>query len=121
MTTRYNIKPDIVEALQTVTSFKLISPDYPSDWSKLPASIYTTSSKPNRLDLSKGEVLTEWTIKIDLYHTKSLTDIQEQVIKAFKHLGFKNTAINDANTDVFKRTILTFRGIVDNRTLIVYQ
>lgn len=119
--TRYNVKPDIVEILKTIADLKLVSSDYPKDWSKMPAAIYTTKVKPNKTDLSKNELLTEWTIKIDLYHSKSLSDIQQQVIDAMKSIGFKNTSSDDANTEAFKRVILTFRGIVNNQTLFVYQ
>ena len=119
--TRYNIKPDVVTSLKSVTDLKLVSADYPKDWTKMPAAIYSTKAKPNKTDLSKNELLTEWIIKIDLYHSKSLSDMQQKVIDSMKAIGFKNTATDDANTDAFKRVILTFRGIVDNQTLFVYQ
>lgn len=119
--TRYNIKPDIVTSLKSVTELKLVSADYPKDWSKMPAAIYSTKAKPNRIDLSTNELLTEWTIKVDMYHSKSLTDIQQKVIANMTAIGFKNIAADDANTEAFKRVILTFRGIVNNQTLFVYQ
>lgn len=118
---RYNIKTDVVSLLNSLGVFKLVSADYPNDWSKMPSAIYSTKAKPSRLDISMDELLTEWTVKIDLYSNKSLTNIQENVIEQLKNIGFKNVSSDDANTESFKRSILTFRGVVDNRTLLVYQ
>ena len=121
MTERYNIKPDIVTQLKTVSELVVVSSEYPSTWAKTPAAVYSTKAKPHKKDISDQEVLTEWTVKIDLYSTKSLTTIQEKVIQALKKIGFKNTATDDGNIDSIKRSILTFRGVVDNQTLFVYQ
>lgn len=118
---RYNIKPEILSALKEIAAFKRVSTEYPSDWSKLPACIYSTKAKPSKYDLSNDEVLTEWHITIDLYHTNSLTSLSESVIEKMKRLGLKNIADNDGNVGNVNRKILTFRGVVDNNTLYVYQ
>ncbi|MBD9846473.1 hypothetical protein IHP33_12155 [Enterococcus faecalis] len=121
MTDRYNIKPDIVFQLKKIKDLKLVSSEYPNDWAQMPAVIYSTKAKPHKMDISDQEVLTEWTVKIDLYGNKSLSAIQSEIIQVLKEIGFKNTASDDGNQEIFKRSILTFRGVVDNRTLIVYQ
>lgn len=118
---RYNIKPDITKALMSVSELKKVSLDYPNTWSQLPAAIYSTKAKPHKYDLSEDEKLTEWTVKVDLYGNQSLTTIQQKIIEAMKSIGFKNTEANDMNNETFKRALLTFRGIVDNGSLFVYQ
>lgn len=121
MTERYNIKSDIVAQLKKVKSIKLVSAEYPNTWSQMPAAIYSTKAKPHKKDISNQEALTEWTVKVDLYGNKSLSTIQTEVINVLKEIGFKNTASDDGNQEALKRSILTFRGVVDNRTLFVYQ
>ena len=121
MTERYNIKSDIVTQLKKVAELKLVSAEYPNTWSNMPAAIYSTKAKPHKKDICDKEALTEWTVKIDLYGNKSLSTIQSEIIKVLKEIGFKNTASDDGNQDALKRSILTFRGVVDNRTLFVYQ
>lgn len=121
MTERYNVKPDIVKALKSVSELKMVSAEYPNTWSSMPAAIYSTKAKPNKLDISENETLTEWTVKIDLYGNKSLTTVQQKVIDTLKTIGFRNTETDDNNNETFKRSIMTFKGVVDNRTLLVYQ
>lgn len=118
---RYNIKPDIVSLLKGIEELKLVSADYPNDWSKMPAAIYSTKAKPHKKDISQNEMLTEWTVKVDLYGSKSLTIIQQKVIASLKTIGFKNIETDDNNNEIQKRSIMTFRGVVDNRSLLVYQ
>jgi len=108
-------------ALMSVSELKKVSPDYPNTWSQLPAAIYSTKAKPHKYDLSEDEKLTEWTVKVDLYGNQSLTTIQQKIIETMKGIGFKNIEANDMNNETFKRALLTFRGIVDNSSLFVYQ
>ena len=121
MIDRYNIKADIATQLKKVTSLKIVSSEYPNAWSQMPAAIYSTKAKPHKKDISEQEALTEWTVKVDLYGKNTLTVLQNEVIQTLKEIGFKNTASDDGNQDALKRSILTFRGVVDNRTLFVYQ
>lgn len=121
MTERYNIKSDIRSQLEKVTALKQVASEYPNTWAQMPAAIYSTKAKPHKKDISDNEALTEWTVKVDLYGNKSLSEMQSEIIKVLKEIGFKNIASDDGNQDALKRSILTFRGVVDNRTLFVYQ
>lgn len=121
MTERYNIKSDIITQLKKVRELKLIAAEYPNTWTQMPAAIYSTKAKPHKKDISAKEALTEWTVKVDLYGNKSLSTIQAEIIGVFKEIGFKNTDSDDGNQETLKRSILTFRGVVDNRTFFVYQ
>lgn len=121
MTVRYNVKTEIVKQLKKISELKLVSAEYPNTWTRMPAAIYSTKAKPHKNDISNQEILTEWTIKIDIYDKNSLSEIQEKIIEAFQAIGFKNVEANDGNIESLKRSILTFRGVVDNRTLLVYQ
>lgn len=84
-------------------------------------NIFDKGKATQKKDISDNEALTEWTVKVDLYGNKSLSEMQSEIIKALKEIGFKNIASDDGNQDALKRSILTFRGVVDNRTLFVYQ
>lgn len=66
--------------------------------------------------------LTEWQIKIDIYSNASLTMLQTRVIEELKNIGFQNTETNDSNiNETLRRSIMTFKGVVDNQTFLVYQ
>jgi len=120
LASRYNIKPDLVEALKGVSELKKISSITPKEWATFPAAVYSTKAKPDRQDLSMNEVLTHWTVNIELYDSRSpLSDLSEKVITAMSEIGFKNEEANDGNVDGLFRVQLKFTGIVNNKTLLV--
>ena len=120
MGTRYNIKPDLVKVLKGVNELKKISSATPKEWSDFPCAVYSTKAKPDKMDLSMNEILTHWTINIELYDSRSaLSDLSEQVIAALKDIGFKNDETSDGNVTGLFRMQLKFTGIVNNKTLLV--
>lgn len=122
MAGRYNIRKDIVKVLEANESLKKVSSTLPAEWREFPCAIYSTKSQPFKKDLSMNEILTKWSVNVDLYSNKSgLSDLADEIMEAFKLIGFKNESADDSNVTGLFRIQLKFTGIVDNKTLIVYQ
>lgn len=92
----------------------------PSDWATFPCAVYSTKSKADKMDLSMNELLTHWTVSIDLYDSRSpLSDLSEKVITGMKQIGFRNEETSDGNVTGLFRMQLKFTGVVNNKTLLV--
>ena len=120
MVTRYNIKPELITVLKGIPELKKISSSKPSDWATFPCAVYSTKAKADKMDLSMNELLTHWTISIEIYDSRApLTSLSEKVVDAMKKLGFRNEETGDNNVTGLFRVQLKFTGVVNNKTLLV--
>ena len=118
-----NIKSVIVAILNEFKvdgTLKKIATDYPKAWNDFPTAIYRTSSKPYFTDANQNELQTQWSITIELYHNKSLTDITKRLNERFSDVRIYLSE-KDGNTADLRRVILESEFIVDNTLKIVYE
>lgn len=118
-----NIKSVIVAILNDFKkdgTLKKIATDYPKTWNDFPTAIYRTSSKPYFTDANQNELQTQWSITIELYHNKSLTDITKRLNERFSEVRI-NLSEKDGNTADLRRVILEAEIIVDNTLKIIYE
>ena len=116
----FNLKPTVMDILNSVNELKLKSPSYPAVWSQYPMAIYRTSHQPAFINADHHESQTSWSVTIELYTDNgSLTAITNKLSDAFAELGF-SCAANDANTAGLSRVVCQFSAVIDNDTRRVY-
>lgn len=115
----YDIKPQIFNLLKEIEGVT-VSDAYPKDWSKLPhISFY---EQFNSDYLKKGpEDLTEVVIQIDIWHNRSTGAIAQAVDEKMNSIGFRREFAADVPDPNVKHKTMRYRGIVDKRSLLVYQ
>ena len=75
-----------------MSELKVVSPNYPDNFTKFPTAIYKTSQSSYIRNNKQQETDTEWQITIDLYSDKgSLTKIKDELIAKFSAMGFSNS------------------------------
>ncbi|QBO35379.1 hypothetical protein EQG49_02305 [Periweissella cryptocerci] len=122
MIKRINVKKAVATTLSGIEGLTLQSTVYPQTWTdEYPSAIFYTSHEPAKGYEVNEELLTHWTITIELYGERSLTDLEDKLDEAFSVLGFRNLSSEDANTAILKRIVVAYEGIVNNETGLVFQ
>lgn len=117
----YDVKELVYATLDSIPEISgHISPTYPDEITDFPCVVYSTQHSAEFKDAKQTELLTQWTFTIDIFGQGSLDDIQNAIIGKFEAMGFKYTAV-DQNLNGISRIGITFRGIVDNGLLHVYE
>ncbi|MBU5677909.1 hypothetical protein KQI88_15940 [Alkaliphilus sp. MSJ-5] len=116
----YDIKPTINKLLEEIVGEDSVSDAYPEDFNNLPhISFYEQS---NNDYLKKGpELLTEIVIQIDIWHNRSTGALAQQVNNKMNSIGFRREFMRDIPDPNVKHKTMRFKGIVDKRSLLVYQ
>ncbi|MHA3065800.1 hypothetical protein [Lacticaseibacillus saniviri] len=116
-----NMKPKVMNILNSIEGLKLASTTYPDEWTKFPMAVYSTVHEPYFVNADQHESQTKWQITVELYSDSgSLTIITEKLRTALAGLGFFGTT-TDANTAGLTRVVCRFSAVVDNDTFHVYQ
>lgn len=117
----YNVKALVFKTLKAMPELKVVSPNYPDNFTKFPTAIYKTSQSSYIRNNKQQETDTEWQITIDLYSDKgSLTKIKDELIAKFSAMGFSNS-VGDQDLNGVTRVLIVFSGVVDNTSGRVYQ
>lgn len=117
----YNVKALVFKTLKAMSELKVVSPNYPDNFTKFPTAIYKTSQSSYIRNNKQQETDTEWQITIDLYSDKgSLTKIKDELIAKFSAMGFSNS-VGDQDLNGVTRVLIVFSGVVDNTSGRVYQ
>lgn len=115
-----NFKPILKAVLSQVGGIAKTRTDYPTIWTTLPTAVYRTTQTSHKHTTNGDEIMTKWDFVIEIYSTDSLSDITEEVRKKLNAIGFRGN-IKDANGEGLIRSILSFSGVIDNETRIVYR
>lgn len=117
----YDVKELVYATLDSIPEISgHISPQYPDEMAEFPCVVYSTEHAAFFKDSNQEEQQTQWTFIIDIFGQGSLDDIQNEIIGKFEPMGFKYTAV-DQNLNGISRIGITFRGIVDNGLLHVFE
>lgn len=77
-----NVKTIAYKAIKSVTGIKLVTTSYPDTFAVYPTAVYSAAHSSYFRDGDKNELLTQWTITIDLFLDQgSLTDITNQLYR----------------------------------------
>lgn len=115
-----NFKPILRTLLGEVEGIKKARTDYPTVWIDFPTAVYRTTQTPYRNKTDGSEKMTKWDITIELYSLDGLSDVSRELSNKLNAIGFRGS-IKDANGEGIVRAILTFNGVIDNETNIVYR
>lgn len=116
-----NVKTIAYKTIKSVTDIKLVTTSYPDTFTVYPTAVYSTAHSSYFRDGDKNELLTKWTITIDLFLDQgSLTDITNKLISLFSDMGFSND-VGDQNMSGISRVFIKFSGIVNNETKLVTE
>ncbi|GHV97895.1 hypothetical protein lacNasYZ03_11710 [Lactobacillus nasalidis] len=117
----YDVKALVYSTLDSISDISgHISPRYPDEMTEFPCVVYSTQHESVFKDADQKEQLTEWTFTVDIFGEGSLDDISSEIIGKFEPMGFKYTAVDQDLSDI-SRIGITFRGVVDNDSLKVYE
>ncbi len=115
----YDIKPVVFNLLKQIEGAS-VSDAYPKDWNDLPhISFYEQLNKDYH---NKGEeYLTEIIIQVDVWHKRSTGTIATEVNNKLTSIGLKRQMSRDIPDPSVKHKTMRYRGIVDIRSLLIYQ
>lgn len=117
----YDVKELVYATLDSIPEISgHVSPQYPDEMAELPCVVYSTEHAAFFKDSNQEERQTQWVFTIDIFGQGSLDDIKKEIIGKFEPMGFKYTAV-DQNLNRISRIGITFRGIVDNGLLYVFE
>ena len=108
-----NLKEKIRDTLLEIEGVNSVAMMYPKEWNTLPIIIFKTRRRNSFRNGNGGELLTGWTIEVEVYSDGDPTDIAEAVYDKLTNLGF-NGVLQDSNLKDFNRILGTFKGVMDN-------
>lgn len=117
----YDIKPLINQKLSEIVGEDNVSDEFPDDFSNLP---YITFYELNNSDpyKIKEELYTEIVIQIDIWNNRSTGELARKVNEAMNSIGLKREFARDVpEPSGIKRKTMRFKGVINNKTLIMYQ
>lgn len=113
------MKPEIAYLLSSIDGIADYSTDYPEEMAVFPYVVYRTAAKGHAIDAYRNELQTEWTVVVEVYDTKSVSELAASISAGMMAIGFKANE-RDANVAGLKRIVIECHAIVDNVTKIVY-
>lgn len=119
MMVKINMKREVVKVLDSITELADFSTTYPKDMTDFPYAVYRTTAAPYFMDANRKEEQTRWTVLIDIYGVRSVSNVANDIYDGMRSLGFE-VIQRDSNTADFFRIVLECRGIVDNRMKHIY-
>lgn len=114
-----NLKEMIRETLLEIDDVKSVTGVYPEEWNTLPIIIFRTRRRNVSRNGRGDELLTGWTVEVEVYSDGDPTDIAEEVYSRLTGLGF-NGVLQDSNLTDLNRILGTFRGVMDNVSKTIY-
>lgn len=114
-----NLKETIRETLLEIDGVKSVTGVYPKEWNTLPIIIFRTRRRNVSRNGNGEELLTGWTVEVEVYSDGDPTDIAEEVYSRLTGLGF-NGVLQDSNLTDLNRILGTFRGVMDNVSKTIY-
>lgn len=116
-----NFKPIIYKKLNEVEGVTVVE-EYPKDWSKLPVVTYSEEDNATYEVVDNREATCRIIYRIEVWSERSTSEIVLNIDKAITSLGLKRTFCKDAPVPSnLKHKVLRYEGIVDIKTLLVYQ
>jgi hypothetical protein len=116
----YDVKPLVNQLLESIPGVT-VSDAYPKDFSKLPHISFYEIANSDYLRIG-GELLTDISIQVDIWHNKSTGALAQQVDEKMNSIGFRRQFMADVpDPSGIKHKTMRYRGIVDKRTLLVHQ
>ena len=118
-----NIKPLILQTLETIPGIKKVCYSWPEDFAELPCLTYKIEDNSTHTKTENIERLSNIRFQIDIW-TKSASQnsvIAEQVDAEFNDMGFERVFYNDLKDGALIHGVMKFKGIVDSEMKFVYQ
>nr|WP_321303340.1 hypothetical protein [uncultured Trichococcus sp.] len=113
------MKQEIAYLLSSIDGLEDFSTDYPQEMATFPCAIYRTAAEGHAIDAYRNEMQTKWTVVIEVYGIKSVSELAANIADGMRRLGFR-VSDKDSNTAGLKRVVLECRAIVDNKTKMVF-
>lgn len=117
----YDIKPLVNQKLSEIVGDDKVSDEFNPDYENLPYITFyeLLNTDPYKL---KEELYTEIVIQVDIWHNRSTGSLARQVNEAMNSIGLKREFARDiSEPSGIKRKTMRFRGVINNKTLIMYQ
>jgi hypothetical protein len=116
----YDIKPQVNSLLESIPGVS-VSDTYPSNFNNMPHISFYEIANTDPLRLNK-EYLTDISIQVDVWHNRSTWQVAQQVETKMRSIGLvRKFAADVPDPSGIKHKTMRFRGVIDNRNLLVYQ
>ena len=118
-----NIKPLILQTLETIPGIKQVSYSWPDDFARVPCLTYKIEDNSTHTKTENIERLSNMRFQIDIW-TKSSSEnstIAALVDTKFNEMGFERVFYNDFKDGVLIHGVMKYKGIVDSEMKYVYQ
>lgn len=114
-----NVKDQVCDALKTV--LENVSDLYPGDWVHLPAIQFSEEDNSVYERTKQGEQKSRVRYRIDIWNSKSTSDISLKVDAAVSALGLVRTGCQDVpDTSGLRHKQMRYEGIIDMHSELVY-
>lgn len=116
----FDIKP-IVNKLLSEINGVTVSDTYPKDFNKLPHVSFYEIANGEGVAAIPGR-LTETNIQVDIWHNRSTGALAKEVNEKMNSIGLRRAFAGDIpDPSGIKHKTMRFHGVVDSKTLLIYQ
>ncbi len=114
-----NVKDQVYNALLKV--HENVSDAYPAEWKNFPNIIYCEEDNRVYEWTDEKEDKSYLRYRVEIWHTKSTSQLAIAVDREMSQLGLKRTLCQDDNGPDYKHKIMRYEGIIDVMSQVVYQ
>lgn len=116
----FDIKTIVNRALSEISGVT-VSDTYPNDFNKLPHISFYEIANSEGVSAIPGR-MTETNIQVDIWHKRSTGALAKEINEKLNAIGLRRVFAGDIpDPSGIKHKTMRFHGVVDSKTLLIYQ